>query len=41
LEYWLATKIYDVNNDTEVEVIIIFKNELESAKEEISAKNVT
>jgi len=32
LEYWLAAKIYDVNNNTEIEVVVIFKGKLESAK---------
>ena len=32
MEYWLATKIYNVNNDIKVKVIVIFKGELESAK---------
>jgi hypothetical protein len=32
LEYWLAAKIYNINNNTEVEVIIIFKGELELAR---------
>jgi len=32
LEYWLAIEIYDVNDDIEVEVIVIFKGELELAK---------
>ena len=32
MEYWLATKIYDINDDTEVKVIVIFKGELESAR---------
>ena len=32
MEYWLATKIYNINDDIEVEVIVIFKGELESAK---------
>jgi hypothetical protein len=32
LEYWLAAKIYNVNDNTEVEVVVIFKGELESAR---------
>ena len=32
MEYWLATKIYDVNNDIEVKVVVIFKGKLELAK---------
>ena len=32
MEYWLAAKIYDVNDDIKVKVIVIFKGELESAK---------
>jgi hypothetical protein len=32
LEYWLAAKIYNVNDDTEVKVVVIFKGELESAR---------
>jgi len=32
LEYWLAAKIYNVNDNTEVKVIVIFKGELESAR---------
>ena len=32
LEYWLAAKIYNINNNIKVEVIVIFKGELESAK---------
>ncbi len=32
MEYWLAIEIYDVNDDIEVEVIVIFKGELELAK---------
>jgi hypothetical protein len=32
LEYWLAAKIYNVNNNIEVEVIVIFKGELKSAR---------
>jgi len=32
LEYWLAAKIYNVNDNTEVEVIVIFKGELKSAR---------
>jgi len=32
LEYWLAAKIYNVNDNTKVEVIVIFKGELKSAR---------
>jgi len=32
LEYWLTTKIYNVNNNIEVKVIVIFKGELKLAK---------
>ena len=32
MEYWLAAKIYNVNNNTEVKVIVIFKGELKSAR---------
>jgi len=32
LEYWLAIEIYDVNDDIEVEVVVIFKSELELAR---------
>ena len=32
LEYWLATKIYAVNNNIKVKVIVIFKGELKSAR---------
>jgi len=32
LEYWLAAKIYDINNNTEVKVIVIFKGELKLAR---------
>ena len=28
MEYWLAAKIYNVNNNTEVKVVVIFKGEL-------------
>jgi len=31
LEYWLAAKIYNVNDNIEVKVIVIFKGELKSA----------
>ena len=31
MEYWLATKIHDINNNTKVKIIIIFKSEFESA----------
>ena len=32
MEYWLAAKIYNVNNNTEVKVIVIFKGKLKSAR---------
>jgi len=32
LEYWLAAKIHNVNDDIEVKVVVIFKGKLESAK---------
>jgi len=32
LEYWLAAEIYNVNNDIEVEVVVIFKGELKLAR---------
>jgi hypothetical protein len=32
LEYWLAAKIHDVDDDTEVEVVVIFEGELKSAR---------
>jgi len=32
LEYWLTAKIYNVNNDIEVKVIVIFKGKLKSAR---------
>jgi len=32
LEYWLAAKIYNVDDDTEVKVVVIFKGELKSAR---------
>jgi hypothetical protein len=32
LEYWFAAEIHDVNDDTEVEVVVIFKGELKSAR---------
>ena len=32
LEHWLATKIHNINNDTEIEVVVIFKGELELAR---------
>ena len=32
MEYWLAAEIYNINNDIEVVVIVIFKGELELAK---------
>ena len=32
MEYWLTAKIYNINNNTEVKVIVIFKGKLKSAK---------
>jgi len=32
LKYWLAAKIYDINNNIEVKVIVIFKSKLKSAR---------
>ena len=32
MEYWLAIKIYNVNNNTEVKVVVIFKDELKLAR---------
>ena len=32
MEYWLAAKIYNVNNNIEVKVIVIFKGKLKSAR---------
>ena len=32
MEYWLVIEIYNINNNIEVEVVVIFKGELESAK---------
>jgi len=32
LEYWLTAKIYNVNDDTEVKVVVIFKGKLKSAR---------
>ena len=32
MEYWLAAEIYNVNDDIEVKVVVIFKGELESAR---------
>ena len=32
MEYWLAAKIYNINNNTEVKVVVIFKGELKSAR---------
>ena len=32
LKYWLAAKIYNINNNIEVKVIVIFKGELKSTK---------
>ena len=32
MEYWLAAKIYNVNNNTEVKVVVILKGKLKSAR---------
>ena len=32
MEYWLAAKIYNVNNNIEVKVVVIFKGELKLAR---------
>ena len=32
MEYWLATKVYNINNNIEVKVIVIFKGKLKSAR---------
>jgi len=32
LEYWLAAKIYNINNNIEVEIVVIFKGELELSR---------
>ena len=32
MEYWLAAKIYNVNNNTEVKVIVIFKGKFKLAR---------
>ena len=32
MEYWLAAKIYNVDNNIEVEVVVIFKGELKLAR---------
>jgi len=32
LEYWLAAKVYNVNNNIEVKVVVIFKAKLKSAR---------
>jgi len=32
LEYWLTAKIYNVNDNTEVEVVVIFKGKLKLAR---------
>ena len=32
MEYWLAAKIYNVNYNIEVKVVVIFKGELKSAR---------
>ena len=31
MEYWLAAKIHDINNDIKIKVVVIFKGEFESA----------
>ena len=32
MEYWLAAKVYNVNNNIEVKVIVIFKGKLKLAR---------
>ena len=32
MEYWLAAKIYNINNNTEVKVVVIFKGKLKLAR---------
>ena len=32
MEYWLAAKIHNVDDDIEVEVVVIFKGKLELAR---------
>ena len=32
MEYWLAAEIYNVNDNIEVKVVVIFKGELKSAR---------
>ena len=32
MEYWLTAEIHDVNNNTEVKVIVILKGKLKSAR---------
>ena len=32
MEYWLVTEIHDINNNIKVEVVVIFKGELELAR---------
>ena len=32
MEYWLTAKIYNVNDNTEVEVVVIFKGKLKLAR---------
>jgi len=32
LEYWLAAKIYNINDNAEVEIVVIFKGKLELAR---------
>ena len=32
MEYWLTAKIYNVNDNIEVKVVVIFKGELKSAR---------
>ena len=33
MEHWLAAKIYNINNNAEVKVVVILKGELKSARE--------
>ena len=32
MEYWLAAKIYNINNNIEVKAVVIFKGELKLAR---------
>ena len=32
MEYWLAAKIYNVNDNIEVKVVVLFKGKLKSAR---------